>query len=221
MLHTHDSLKERHRELRDTLPESGSLRVHRALSWLKAADGAENDDAKYIFLWIAFNAVYAQEISKGDNFSEKGTFQDFLARLIAVDSDDLLYDLIWNNYSGKIRLFIDNPYVSQQFWDFQTGRLSEAEWKRRFDGSKRAAQIALTQKDAATFAGILFDRLYMLRNQLVHGGATWESGVNREQVRDGSRILADLIPAIIYLVMENPSEEWGIPCFPPAGNDAQ
>lgn len=25
---------------------------------------------------------------------------------------------------------------------------------------------------------ILFDRLYVLRNQLVHGGATWNSDVN-------------------------------------------
>ena len=215
MMHTHDTLKDRHRELRDTLPESVSLRARRALSWLKAAGEADHDDAKYIFLWIAFNAVYAQEISAGEDFSEKGTFQDFLTRLIAVDTDDLLYDLIWKNYSGKIRLFIDNPYVSQQFWDFHNGRLSDAEWKRRFDGSKRAAQIALTAKDTATFAGILFDRLYMLRNQLIHGGATWESGVNRDQVRDGTRILADLVPVIIHLVMENPAEEWGTPCFPP------
>jgi hypothetical protein len=214
-MHTYNTLKERHRELRETLPESVSLRVHRALSWLRAAGGAGHDDAKFIFKWIAFNAVYAQDIRSGEDFSDKGAFQDFLARLIAVDAGDLIYDKIWNNYSGKIRLFIDNPYVSQQFWDFQNGRLSESEWKRRFDGSKRAAQLALTRKDTVTFTGILFDRLYMLRNQLIHGGATWESTVNRDQVRDGARILADLIPAIIHLVMENPSEEWGAPCFPP------
>lgn len=218
MQQTYDRLKTRHRELRDSLPESVSLRVHRALSWLNAAVEAENDDAKYIFLWIAFNAVYAQEISAGEDFSEKGAFQDFLVRLIEVDKEDHIYDLIWINYSGKIRLFIDNPFVSQPFWDFQNGRLSESEWKRRFDGSKRAAQIALTSKDTVTFTGILFDRLYMLRNQLIHGGATWESGLNRDQVRDGTRILADLVPVVIYLVMENPSEEWGTPAFPPVSS---
>ncbi len=58
----------------------------------------------------------------------------------------------------------------------------------------------------------------MLRNRLIHGGATWESKVNRDQVRDGSRILADLVPAIIHLVLENPAEEWGAPCFPPVGH---
>jgi len=208
-------LKARHRELRDTLPENVVLRVHRALSWLKAADETDQLDAKFIFLWIAFNAVYAQEIKAGGEFSEKGAFQDFLARLIRIDDNDMLYDIVWANFSGKIRLFIDNRYVSHQFWNFQNGCLSATEWKRRFDGSCRAAQIALTSKDTATFTGILFDRLYMLRNQLMHGGATWESNVNRAQVQDGARILADLVPAIIHLVLENPNEEWGAPCFPP------
>jgi len=31
---------------------------------------------------------------------------------------------------------------------------------------------ALAIKDTVIFVGILFDRLYVLRNQLVHGGTT-------------------------------------------------
>ncbi len=48
---------------------------------------------------------------------------------------------------------------------------------------------------------ILLDRLYVLCNQLVHGGSTWKSKVNRDQVRDGYRILEDIIPAIIHVIM--------------------
>jgi hypothetical protein len=209
------TLKARQRNLRDTLPINANLRAHRALSWLQAADEAEPPDAKFIFLWIAFNAVYAQEIREREDFSDKGAFHQFLERLIALDQGDLIYDIVWANYSGKIRLFIDNPYVSSHFWDFKNGRLSETEWKRRFDSSKRAAQNALTHKDTVTFTGILFDRLYILRNQLIHGGATWKSTVNRAQVRDGARILEQLVPAIIHILIENPAEEWGAPCFPP------
>ena len=62
---------------------------------------------------------------------------------------------------------------------------------------------------------ILFDRIYTLRNQLIHGGATWLSKVNRDQVRDGSRILIELVPAMIHLVMENPDDGWGDVCYPP------
>ena len=60
----------------------------------------------------------------------------------------------------------------------------------------------------------VFDRLYVLRNQLVHGGATWNSSVNRDQVRDGTRILAFLVPLFIDLMMDNPDIAWGDPCYP-------
>lgn len=211
----YQTLKIRQRKLRDTLPENVNLRAHRALSWLQAADESEQPDAKFIFLWIAFNSVYAQEVESDETFTEKGLFREFIGKLMRLDKDDLIYDIAWANYSGKIRLFINNPYVSSHFWDFQNGRLSETEWKRRFDGSQRAAQIALMSKDTVTFTGILFDRLYVLRNQLIHGGSTWKSKVNRAQVRDGARILEQIVPALIHIVMDNPTEQWGDPCFPP------
>ena len=56
----------------------------------------------------------------------------------------------------------------------------------------------------------------MLRNQLVHGGATWNSGVNRDQVRDGAHILAVLVPVFIDLMMDNPQAPWGAPYYPVA-----
>jgi hypothetical protein len=60
----------------------------------------------------------------------------------------------------------------------------------------------------------LFDRLYVLRNQLVHGGATWNSSVNRAQVGDGARIMAFLVPLFIDLMMDNPEFAWGAPYYP-------
>lgn len=73
----------------------------------------------------------------------------------------------------------------------------------------------LATKNTVVFLGILFDRLYVLRNQLMHGGTTWKSDVNRAQVRDGANILGELVPTIIHVVMENAEEDWGAPCFPP------
>ena len=34
----------------------------------------------------------------------------------------------------------------------------------------------------------------MLRNQLMHGGASYQSQVNRQQVTDGAHILSFLLP---------------------------
>ena len=60
----------------------------------------------------------------------------------------------------------------------------------------------------------VFDRLYVLRNQIVHGGATWRSGVNRDQVRDSRQILATLVPLAIDVMMEHPEADWGTPYYP-------
>ena len=54
----HATLKARQRELRHAFPESLGLRVHCALSWLYRAEQEPDDyDARFIFLWIAFNAA--------------------------------------------------------------------------------------------------------------------------------------------------------------------
>ena len=48
----------------------------------------------------------------------------------------------------------------------------------------------------------------------MHGGATWGSGVNRSQVKDGANILGQVVPVIIHLMMEHPKKDWGEPCYP-------
>jgi hypothetical protein len=53
-----------------------------------------------------------------------------------------------------------------------------------------------------------------LRNQVVHGGATWNSKVNRDQLRDGAAILATLLPIFIDLMLDHPEIEWGLPFYP-------
>ena len=60
---------------------------------------------------------------------------------------------------------------------------------------------------------VTFDRLYVLRNQVVHGGATWNSSVNRDQINDGARTLGDVVPIVVHLMMENPNQLWGDPCY--------
>ena len=61
---------------------------------------------------------------------------------------------------------------------------------------------------------VIFDRLYVLRNQLMHGSATWNSSVNRDQVRDSASILGQLVPAIISIMLDSSSEVWGDPRYP-------
>ena len=65
----------------------------------------------------------------------------------------------------------------------------------------------------ATYS-ILFDRLYVRRNQIIHGGATWNGSINRDQVRDGARIVEFLVPVFIDVMMDNRGHNWGPPYYP-------
>lgn len=217
MVLNYSELKARQREIRDAFPPALALRTHRALSWLQRAEmeAARGDqDARFLFLWIAFNAAYANEISDRRAFPERRLLLMFLNRLVDSDTENLLYGIVWRRYPTSIRLLIDNRFVFQPFWDYQNGSIGEADWKESFARSKSSAHRALGRMDTKKVLAIAFDRLYTLRNQLIHGGATWNSSVNRSQVRDGAGILGDVVPVIIHLMMENPRQLWGDPCYP-------
>jgi hypothetical protein len=208
-------LKARQRDLRDVLPDALGLRTHRAISWLARSEQEKRDpDARFIFLWIAFNAAYANRVQDRQPYRETRLFLQFLERLVGADRNKLLYELLWREFPRSIRTLFGNRYVYQPFWDYHNGQLSEAEWRRRFAASKRAANRALGRQDSARVLAEILRRLYTLRNQLIHGGATWKSSVNREQLKDGARILGLLVPAVILLMLEDENRSWGDPCYP-------
>ncbi|MCE7903367.1 MAG: hypothetical protein DYH20_12175 [Gammaproteobacteria bacterium PRO9] len=210
----HATLKRRHRQIRDAHPTGLTLRIHRALSWLHRADQADDVDGKFIFLWIAFNAAYAQELDDTDRPSDKALFKAFLQKLCDLDTDKRIDDLIWKEFSGSIRTLLDNPYVFHLFWEFQRGRIDEGEWQDRFAKAKKSAQAALASGNTPVLLSVMFNRLYTLRNQLIHGGATWGGKVNREQLRDCTRLMSKLVPVVIALMMDNPNTLWGDAVYP-------
>ncbi|HEX9207666.1 MAG TPA: hypothetical protein VF851_05475 [Steroidobacteraceae bacterium] len=211
----HSSLKPRHRAERAGWHPNLNLRVHRALSWLDRAERAAGDpDARFIFLWVAFNAAYATDIDERYRLSEQDTFQAFLQKLVDLDSGRRIETLVWKEFTGSIRLLLDNRFVFQDFWSFHNGKLSKEEWQQRFAAAKRAAKAALGRRDTVKVLGIALSRLYTLRNQLIHGGATWNSQVNRAQLRDGVNLLGKLVPIVIETMMDHPDTVWGDPCYP-------
>ena len=209
------TLKSRHREERDSYSQNLSLRVHRALSWLDRAERCEDDDdARFIFLWIAFNAAYANEIGDRERSPDQKVFERFLQKLVDLDSEEILYELIWTEFPSSVRLLLDNRFVYQPFWDFHNGRIDEQQWKSSFDKAKVAANKALAGHHTTTVLSIILSRMYTLRNQLIHGGATWNGSVNRDQLRDCSAFLGKLVPFVIQLMMDNPDTLWGGACYP-------
>ncbi len=136
------SLKTRHRAERGGFPTSLSLRVHRALSWLDRAERCEDDDGRFIFLWIAFNAAYANEIYDQERSPEQQVFGRFLKKLIDLDKENVLYELIWTEFSSSIRLLLDNEFVYQPFWDHHNGLPGAEDWRSKFERAKVSEMIS-------------------------------------------------------------------------------
>ncbi|WP_217553846.1 HEPN domain-containing protein [Vibrio metschnikovii] len=211
---TFNTLKQRHRAERDQYPSALSIRVHRALSWLNKAEQCSDDDSAFLFLWIAFNSAYAQDFEQKSSFGERGLFQEFLSKLVELDNQQQLSAIVWEQYSGPIRCILDNEFILQAYWDYQTGRIDQESWKQARSKAKIAANQALSQNDTASVLSIVFARLYTLRNQIIHGGATFGSSANRQQLRDCTSLLQHLVPTLITIMMNSKQAMWGEPVYP-------
>ena len=207
-------LKEKQRAIRNRFPESLGLRVHRALSWLGRAEMETGDpDIRFILLWIGFNAAYSADIDR-ECEGERGVFQTFFEAIVQLDTEDRIYKAVWRRFPQEIRILLGNRHVFLAFWKHQNGIPGYEDWPDRMSTSQRAINGAIARKDTAKVLSVLFDRLYVLRNQLIHGGATWNSSVNRSQVKDGAALLAVLLPVFIDILMDNPDHDWGKPYYP-------
>lgn len=213
---SYDGLKAKQRALRDGFPETMGLRVHRAISWIGRAESEQDDhDARFVFLWIAFNAAYADEGEfQGVAPGERTTFADYFAKVVALDSQQRIYKAIWQSFSGPIRMLMQNKFVFSPFWQHHNGIEGFDDWEMRFAASARSFAASLQTQNSVRILSFVFDRLYVLRNQIVHGGSTWNSSVNRHQVRDGAAILEFLMPVFVDIMMDHPQQDWGRPFYP-------
>ena len=76
--------------------DSLRLKLHRALSWLNEADRQkENADLCFIFLWISFNAVYADELN---SLGDRSGVSEFLKNVCKLDKTGKLYSLVWDTF---------------------------------------------------------------------------------------------------------------------------
>ena len=202
--------------MRVDAPVDFAVRTHRAISWVKCAQQHGADlDLKFLCLWIAFNAAYARQLDFSDGRTpEKMQVDSFFDKLCQLDEGDRIYNAIWQEFPGPLRTLFRNKFVFKEFWLYKEGKRSKSEWKHKFKADRSNFKRAVRRKQTWRVLTLLFARLYLLRNQLVHGAATHGSGINRQQVRDSAAILAVLVPTFIDIVLENPLEDWGSPSFP-------
>lgn len=218
------------------------LRLRRITSWLTRAEQELFDreppdpDAAFVFYWIAFNAAYAED--RSDEYGKRGpyeitAFKDYLGRLLYYDHRNEIYNALCSEVSKEVVLsFIDNQYLYGDFWDHYYGIRGHGNWKSKFDAENREVSLALDRtirkgkalpltalKDRKVVLDTLFERMYVFRNQMIHGAATYKSKITGRQVNDGARIMALLMPMFIDLMMNNSGANWRVPHYPPIFED--
>lgn len=225
--------------------EHNEDRVRRAKSWLerskicacerqKAANPQDETGLyceQFIFLWIAFNAAYGQEpfgaqttVKERKKPRERDKFKLFLSRIVQLDGDKIIHRALRGEHSGPVGALIENKWVFCGFWDCVRGRLSDKGWKKIFEEENDTYDKYRYLRnhdvsDVADILGIVFGRLYQLRNQILHGGTTFAGTWGRPQIKQGCEIMASLVPAIIDIMESDidkdpDSKIWGDVAYP-------
>jgi len=194
------------------IPQTLIIRLHRAISWLKSAEKQEeNLDLKFISLWVSFNACYAVDINGLNSKSEKAKLREFTSSLVQFDQNRL-YNLFWEKFSGPVKVLIENKFVFEKFWEYTRGESDD--YQVAFNKSITQATNCLSKQNIEGLLEVVLERLYTLRNQLIHGGSTYNSKLNRSQLRDACNIMHLLVPIIIDIMLENGEHDWGEIAYP-------
>lgn len=203
-------LKNKQRNIRESFNSEFGTRVHRAISWIIRSENETDDhDARFIFLWIAFNAAYSAYDEDDANIQERARLKSFFETLRQCDNDKTIYEIVWQSFPKQVRSLLNNQYIYAPFWKHHHGATGYENWYSRFKSAQTKVNKALSEGDTVTLMTLLFDRLYVLRNQIIHGGSTWGSAINRSQIKDGSELLQIIVPQIIDLMLDNSEADWG------------
>ena len=197
------------------------LRLRRSVGWLGRAErelyhSAPPDlDMAFTCYWFAFNALYAKDHPYTPTQGEKGSFKAFFETVIGYHDEckRAILDQIQGNLSEPIKVLLDNKYAFEPFWKHHNGVSKANNWTDIFEDDKREVNKDLRKQNVVGVLSVVFYRLYVVRNQIVHGNATWNGGRNYDQLRDAANIMASLVPQLITSVMNNREMKLGRPYY--------
>jgi hypothetical protein len=178
------------------MSEAIDIRLQRARSWLRKASGAASHhdiDAQFIFLWIAFNALYGTpRYHDKDNprSSEINDFKRFLGEVEKMSCGAIGKSL--KPLAAEIESVMRSPFLDIESW-----KRWDKEGVR--DRQKRVSSARNVYADGLHLDQ-LFLRIYTLRNQLLHGAATDGGQRNRESLKYALPILLTMVRVVIDLV---------------------
>lgn len=211
------------------------IRLHRCLSWMDAAERIEAGshalpapddpraptrdvaDATLVTRWVAFNSLYGRwDPERCETVRDGTAWREFTKRLIDLDRahGEPVGELLRAN-RGLLERLVEDEFLRRHFWTSSDGVPTPRGPSRRDrDGLRERL------RDGRTTAALdlTIDRVYFLRCQLVHGGASFGSRHNRTAVGYANRFMCLFLPTAAQLIIEHGWDgDWDEICYPPVG----
>ncbi len=190
------------------------IRIHRTCSWLQRVEEIEPESASdtgLIFRWIALNSLYGiWDDDAGQPTPDREALESFLDMVAEIDREELL-PAILEEHRDLVMSVFDDEYLTTMFWKNPTERQAKLARKTRF-----SANTWYLEKRYRLILDQVVGRIYFLRCQLIHGGATLGSKLNRDAVSRCATMLGHLLPAVVVIMIDHGvDEDWGPLCYPP------
>ncbi len=160
--------------LKDKMRQDLDDRLGRAETWIQAARDREGHEA-FVFLFMAFNAIYGRRQYEGGRGEVRQDIERFLTNVWTMHKPDersggeLLANALdecqgWSEVL-LLDLFVDNDYWSRKLEYRQLERSSKAQ----------LAQIKAFRRNERheRFLKLVSYRIVVLRNQILHGCVTY------------------------------------------------
>jgi len=192
------------------------VRVHRACGALEQAErlDAEGEkgslDSALVFRWVALNSLYGRwDQERGMPTKDRVALDRFTSQCTEMDRPRVSAAV--EPILQHARELAENPFLCERFW-----RNGEWDSVRPRRGAVRQLQEAIREgRHGAALHQILI-LAYFLRCQIVHGGATLGSEVNRVTVEPASEILRIVVPQLTAIVIDYGLDmDFGEICYPP------
>lgn len=182
-------------------------RLQRADSWIQAASELSPDrmHESFIFLYIAFNCMYGRRRYEGDETQIGDDLDAFFKRILIMREKDahkggtLLKDALKACQQDGAVLIRDR-FLVNRYW---RGSQPAASLQDRLNKEASGALQALADENYREFLSPVFRRISVLRNQVMHGCATYGSrSYGRASLAKALRVLRVLVPSFYQLMRQ-------------------
>ena len=188
-------LEEIFKEKKAQHSDAFNLRIRRSLSWLKqSTEQQQTPEFKWVSLWIAFYAIYAENSSLQQQPEQ---FKHFVQGVLQYDRQGKLKELLYSRLVAKVQEFFAQTWSVQNHMDDATYRnipyATEKQW----------IEQAWQQQDVPSLLYLLMRRLSALYEQMLKGGMSYQSQIHHETIILATQLMSFLVPAYLQILLEN------------------